>query len=47
MEAAASGEAAPLSERGKTLVLVAAILGTTVVTIDSHGGQRGAARDRR
>ena len=35
MEAAASGGAAPLSERGKTLVLVAAILGTTVVTIDS------------
>ena len=35
MEAAARGEAAPLSERTKRLVLVAAILGTTVVTIDS------------
>jgi EmrB/QacA subfamily drug resistance transporter len=35
MEAASRGEAETLSERRKTLVLVAAILGTTVVTIDS------------
>jgi EmrB/QacA subfamily drug resistance transporter len=35
MEAAASGDAAPLSAQRKRLVLVAAILGTTVVTVDS------------
>jgi EmrB/QacA subfamily drug resistance transporter len=35
MEAAARGEQAALSARTKQLVLVAAILGTTVVTVDS------------
>jgi EmrB/QacA subfamily drug resistance transporter len=35
MEAAAGGGAEPLTARAKTLVLAAAILGTTVVTVDS------------